>query len=112
MLDGSREDVNSLAPIPPVNVPHLITTTFTREAERNHLVLYKVYFTREIMATSGSSRHTIIFSRKCLFLVNEEEQQELNNEICFLLSKPDQFNVCFTSHECPSDKMLSAIPER
>lgn len=41
----------------------------------------------------------------------QEEQEELNKEIGFLLSKPDQFNVCFTSHKSPSDEMLSAIPE-
>ena len=65
------------------------------------------------MATSGSSRHTIIFSRTCLFLEDEEEQQEeLNAVIRFLLSKPDQFNVCFTSHNEPSREMLSAIPKR
>ena len=64
------------------------------------------------MATSGSSRHTIIFSRKCLFLVNEDEQQEeLNQAIDFLFSKPDQFNVYFTSYKYPSDEMLSAIPK-
>ena len=63
------------------------------------------------MATSGSSRHTIIFSRACLYLVNEEKQEELNEAIGFLLSKPDQFNVYFTSCESPSAEMLSAIPE-
>ena len=71
----------------------------------------KVYLATEIMATSGSSRHTIIFSRKCLFLENEKEQEELNKAIGFLLSKPEQFKVYFTSHESPSDEMLSAIPE-
>ena len=66
------------------------------------------------MAAGRSSRHTIIFSRACLFLGNEEgqrQQEELNEAIAFLLSKPDQFNVHFTSHKYPSDEMLSAIPE-
>ena len=99
----------------PVNVPHLVTTTSAREAKRINLLLYKVYLTREIMATGGISRHTIIFSRACLFLVNEEEQdqqEELKKAIRFLLSKPDQFKVYFTSHEYPSAGMLSAIPKR
>jgi len=64
------------------------------------------------MATGGSSRHTIIFSRKCLFLGNEKEQEELNKAIDFLLSKPDQFNVNFTSRKSPSKEMLSKIPKR
>ena len=66
------------------------------------------------MAASRSSRLTIIFSSACLFLRNEEgqrKQEELNEAIGFLLSKPDQFNVHFTSHESPSDEMLSAVPE-
>ena len=61
------------------------------------------------MATSGSSRHTIIFSRTCLFLENKEKQEELNDEIDILLSK--QFHVYFTSHRFQSGEMLSAIPE-
>ena len=63
------------------------------------------------MATSGSSKHTIIFSRTCLFLENKEKQKELNEAIDFLLSKRDQFNVYFTSHKSPSAGMLRAIPE-
>ena len=47
-----------------------------------------------------------------MYLVNEEKQEELNEAIGVLLSKPDQFNIYFTSCESPSDKMLSAIPER
>ena len=72
----------------------------------------KVYLTRKIMATSESTRHTIIFSRECLFLENKEKQEELNEAIGFLLSDSDQFNVYFTSHEYPSAEMLLAIPER
>ena len=66
------------------------------------------------MATGGkpSRKHIVIFSRKCLFLANEKEQEELNKEIDFLLAKPDKFDVCFTSHGSPSREMLDAIPER
>ena len=66
------------------------------------------------MATGGEPfrKHTVIFSRKCLFLANKSEQNELNKAIEFLLSKPDQFDVFFTSHNTPSREMLDAIPER
>lgn len=63
------------------------------------------------MATAYSApKHVVIFSRKCLFLNSSQKQKEMNTEVDEI-SKDDEFELYFTSHQPPSREMLAAIPD-